>query len=160
MYVVEKGNTVNGIQDLNGKTIASAGQGSTPQYTLDKFTWTSSNPKVCSVNANGQITALKKGTATITVKTTKGKTATCKVTVKSPATSIKLNYTKRTVSAGQEIIVKATVKGYGGKLTWSCNNSCAKVDDNGNITALKKGTAIITVKTYNGKTASLTLTIK
>ena len=132
----------------------------TPQYTLDKFTWTSSNPKVCSVNANGQITALKKGTATITVKTTKGKTATCKVTVKSPATSIKLNYTKRTVSAGQEIIVKATVKGYGGKLTWSCNNSCAKVDDNGNITALKKGTAIITVKTYNGKTASLTLTIK
>ena len=132
----------------------------TPQYTLDKFTWTSSNPKICSVNANGQITALKKGTATITVKTTKGKTATCKVTVKSPATSIKLNYTKRTVSAGQEIIVKATVKGYGGKLTWSCNNSCAKVDDNGNITALKKGTAIITVKTYNGKTASLTLTIK
>lgn len=110
----------------------------TPQYTLDKFTWTSSNPKVCSVNANGQITALKKGTATITVKTTKGKTATCKVTVKSPATSIKLNYTKRTVSAGQEIIVKATVKGYGGKLTWSCNNSCAKVDDNGNITALKR----------------------
>lgn len=132
----------------------------TPQYTLDKFTWTSSNPKVCSVNANGQITALKKGTATITVKTTKGKTATCKVTIKSPATSIKLNYTKRTVSAGQEIIVKATVKGYGGKLTWSCNNSCAEVDDNGNITALKKGTAIITVKTYNGKTASLTLTIK
>lgn len=35
MYVVEKGNTVNGIQDLNGKTVVSAGQGSTPQYTLD-----------------------------------------------------------------------------------------------------------------------------
>lgn len=132
----------------------------TPQYTLDKFTWTSSNPKVCTVNANGQITALKKGTATITVKTTKGKTATCKVTVKSPATAIKLNYTKRTVNVGQEIIAKATVTGYGGTLEWSCNNSCASVDENGNIKALKKGTAIITVKTYNGKSASLTLTIK
>lgn len=132
----------------------------TPQYTLDKFTWTSSNPKVCTVNSKGQITALKKGTATITVKTTKGKTATCKVTVKSPATAIKLNYTKRTVKVGQEVIVKATVTGYGGKLTWSSSNSCASVDENGNITALKKGTAIITVKTYNGKTASLTLTIK
>lgn len=132
----------------------------TPQYTLDKFTWTSSNPKVCTVNSKGQITALKKGTATITVKTTKGKTATCKVTVKSPATSIKLNYSKRTVKVGQEVIVKATVTGYGGKLTWSSSNSCASVDENGNITALKKGTAIITVKTYNGKTASLTLTIK
>ena len=132
----------------------------TPQYTLDKFTWTSSNPKVCTVNANGQITALKKGTATITVKTTKGRNTTCKVTVKSPATAIKLNYTKRTVDVGQEIIAKATVTGYGGKLEWSCNNSCASVDENGNIKALKKGTAIITVKTYNGKTASLTLTIK
>lgn len=132
----------------------------TPQYTLDKFTWTSSNPKVCTVNSKGQITALKKGTATITVKTTKVKTATCKVTVKSPATAIKLNYTKRTVKVGQEVIVKATVTGYGGKLTWSSSNSCASVDENGNITALKKGTAIITVKTYNGKTASLTLTIK
>lgn len=43
--------------------------------------WTSSNTSVVSVK-NGKITAQKVGTATITAKTTNGKKATCKITVK------------------------------------------------------------------------------
>lgn len=35
MYVVENGDTVQSIKDLDGKDVVSAGQGSTPQYTLD-----------------------------------------------------------------------------------------------------------------------------
>ena len=39
-------------------------------------------------------------------------------------------------------------------ITWSSsNNNVANVDSKGNITANKKGTSIITVKTGNGKTA-------
>ena len=47
-----------------------------------KLTYTSSNIKVATVDANGNITAKKKGTSIITVKTSTGYTGTCKVTVK------------------------------------------------------------------------------
>ncbi len=37
LYFVENGNTVNSIQDLTGKTVYATGQGSTPQYILEKI---------------------------------------------------------------------------------------------------------------------------
>ena len=49
-----------------------------------KLTWTSSNKKVATVDANGLVTAVKPGTAKITVKTFNKKKAVCKVTVKEP----------------------------------------------------------------------------
>ena len=51
--------------------------------TNQKVTWKSSKSKIAKVDKNGKVTALKKGTATITVTTKDGKKkATCKVTVK------------------------------------------------------------------------------
>ena len=44
-----------------------------PVTTLDALTFKSSKPSVASVSANGVITALKKGTAKITVKSGKKK---------------------------------------------------------------------------------------
>ena len=52
-----------------------------PVTSLQKVTYTSSNKKVATVNAKGKITAKKKGTAVITVKSG-SKTVKCKVTVK------------------------------------------------------------------------------
>lgn len=49
--------------------------------STDKITWKSSKKSVLTVDANGKITAKKKGKATITIKAGKKK-ATCKVTVK------------------------------------------------------------------------------
>ena len=50
--------------------------------TNKTVTWTSSNTSVATVSSTGLVKAVKKGTATITVKTADGgKTATCKVTV-------------------------------------------------------------------------------
>ena len=34
LYVLEKGDTVHSVQDLNGKTIVTAGQGATPEYVM------------------------------------------------------------------------------------------------------------------------------
>ena len=56
----------------------------TPDNATNKtVTWTTSNDKVATV-ANGVVTAVGKGTATITAAAD-GKTATCTVTVKVPA---------------------------------------------------------------------------
>ena len=35
LYVLEDGNTINSVEDLNGKTIYSAGQGAVPEYALN-----------------------------------------------------------------------------------------------------------------------------
>ena len=54
----------------------------TPANSNQICTWSSSNTKVATVS-DGVVTAKAAGTATITVKTSNGKTATCKVTVTS-----------------------------------------------------------------------------
>ncbi len=54
----------------------------TPITATDKLKYTSSKPKVASVNASGKITAKKKGKATITVQTPKKKKVKISVTIK------------------------------------------------------------------------------
>ncbi|MDD6307403.1 MAG: Ig-like domain-containing protein, partial [Clostridiales bacterium] len=53
-----------------------------PISATEKITWTSSNKKVATVDKNGKVTGKKAGKVTITAKTSNGKKATCKVTVK------------------------------------------------------------------------------
>ena len=60
--------------------------------TKGKITWTSSKKSVATVSSKGVVKAKKKGTAVITAKYGK-KTLACKVTVKQPVKSIKLNKT-------------------------------------------------------------------
>ncbi|WP_051624049.1 Ig-like domain-containing protein [Clostridium akagii] len=59
-----------------------------PDNSTNKIVkWTSSDPSIATVDANGKITAVKEGSATITASTQDGsnKTATCTVNVKNPA---------------------------------------------------------------------------
>lgn len=52
-----------------------------PETACPNLTWTSSDDKIASV-ADGKVTAIAAGTATITATSLDGKTATCEVTVK------------------------------------------------------------------------------
>ena len=128
--------------------------------------WTSSNTSVAVVNASGEITAIKEGTAKITAKSNNGKTATCTVTVKTtvPVSSVTLSSTKKTIQVGKTASLTATIKPSNAtnkKVTWtSSNTGVATVDSNGKVTAKKEGTATITVKSTNGKKATCTVTVK
>lgn len=52
-----------------------------PEETTDTITWESSDKTRAIVDGNGKVTAVEKGTAVITAKTSSGKTAKCTVTV-------------------------------------------------------------------------------
>lgn len=132
----------------------------TPKYTLDEFTWETSNIKIASVDENGLITAKSKGTATITVITSKNKKATIKVKVETPVKKLISPYTERKLKIGQKIILKISYFGYAGQLSYiSDNTNVVKVDKNGEITAVGKGTAFITVKAYNGVSVKVKLKV-
>jgi uncharacterized protein YjdB len=133
-----------------------------------KVTWTSSNKSVATVDTKGNVTGVKAGTATITVKTNDGgKTATCKVTVtaKSVAVSkVTLNKTTLTLETGSEAVLVATVapsNATNKKVTWSSSNKgVVTVDQNGKLKAIKAGTATITVTTDDGgKKATCAVTV-
>ena len=132
-----------------------------------KVIWSSSNSSVATVNG-GVVTAIKAGTATITVKTDEGaKTATCSVTVfakEIPVTIVSLDQTTVELTEGDEFTLTAIVKpdnATNKDVSWSSSNeSVASVVD-GRVTALKAGSAIITVRTVDGgKTASCSVVIK
>ena len=124
--------------------------------------WSSSNSKVVTVK-NGKITAKKVGTATITAKSSNGKKASCKVTVKEKPKSVKLSKTKLTLETGNTAKLKATIKPakvYSTKLTWTSSNKKVVTVKNGKLTAVKAGKATITVRTANGKKATCKVTVK
>lgn len=133
----------------------------TPVLTLDKLTWSSTNTKIAAVSDKGVITGKSVGKATVKVTTSKGKTATIKIVVKKAATSLKVPYSTRTIKTGQTVKATATANGYTGTLKWSSSApAVAKVDQEGNITGLKAGKCVITVKTYNGVQSKITITVK
>ena len=69
-----------------GRTVDLTATVAPENATNKKVTFTTSNEKVATVDANGKVTAAGNGTATITVTTEDGKkTAACEVTVEIPA---------------------------------------------------------------------------
>ena len=126
--------------------------------SLSNVSWSSSDSNIVSVQG-GKITALKSGTATITARTSNGKTATCRVDVKNIVpTSVSLNKTSINLGVNEtfQLIPTINPSNVSNKtVTWvSSNNSVATVDSNGNVKGIKSGTATIIANTSNGKVAS------
>ena len=117
-----------------------------------KIKWSSSNKKIATVSSKGKVTAKKKGTATITAKVS-GKSYKCKVTVKNPY----LNATKKKLEVKKTYTLKLT--GATAKKYTSSKKSVATVSSKGKITAVKAGTATITVTDSNKKTYKCVITV-
>ena len=117
----------------------------------------SSDESVAKVNANGTITAVGYGTATITATSHDGSCeASCTVNVKCTGFSL----SAENLSKGETGAVTVTCKNnFGGvtpeDFTWtSSNDSVVTVDSKGNITAVGNGTATIraSLSKYTDKT--------
>ena len=138
-----------------------------PENATDKtVTWTSSNPSIVTVDSDGQVKAMSKGSATITAKAG-DVSATCAITVQAvtiAVTGVSLNKTTLSLNVGEKATLTATVHPLNATnkaVTWSSNDSAvASVSSSGVVTAIAAGTAIITVTTKDGsKTAKCTVTV-
>ena len=109
-----------------------------------------SDNTVVSVSADGVITALKAGTATITAKVGDVISNEVTITVKNPAATaiaIAADKTELEVSQTAKITPTVTPAEYDGTLVYVVSdNTVVSVSADGVVTALKAGTATITAK--------------
>lgn len=138
-----------------------------------RITYKSSNAKIAAVNSKGKVTAKKKGTATITVKTSTGFTIPCKVIVKDnvytvrkvavsalPAGSFGVNVYKMSYDKKGNLILKARMlnnRGY--KAKYLKNFKITVKNDKGKkigVYSAKK----LTINLKSGKSKAYTFKIK
>lgn len=137
--------------------------------TNKAVSWKSSDASVASVDNSGKVTAVKAGSATITVTTTDGsKTATCSVTVTAKTIEVNdvgLDKSEMEMVAGDSYQFTVTLKPDNASdktLSWSSSDeNVATVDNSGKVTAISEGKVTITVKTSNpAQSASCDITVK
>ena len=147
--------TITVKNTVSGKNIDLT-VGDTQKISLDGGTATSSNTGVATIDGNGNIKAIAKGTATITVVSAdKTLTTTYQVSVKNPKFSL--------TSSSATINVKETYSIKGTNTIKSCksdNTAIATVTASGVITGVSNGIATITVTDIYGQTATFKVTVK
>ncbi len=140
-----------------------------PKYVENKeVTYTVKDGKtdIVTVSADGLVTAIGPGKATIEAKPVEGTAAPAEIeiTVIQPVTGITLDKQEATLKPSEELQLTATVapdNASDKSLEWSSSEKdIASVDQTGKVTAHTSGTATITVKnTPSGKSATCTITV-
>ena len=109
-------------------------------------TWSSSNTGVVTVK-NGSVTAVGRGSATITVSSN-GKTASCPVTVQDYDLSISETYIS--MFAGESRNLTASGAPAGTTVNWNSSNSKVATVNGGRVSAVSSGSATITAQFNQG----------
>lgn len=124
--------------------------------TNSEVTYKSNKTSVAAVDENGVVTGSRPGDAVITIKADTS-TAQCKVKVKNP--TIRLTPCSLTLYKGQSKKITADVSSKIEPIWKTNKTSVAIVDENGIITAVKHGTALITA-TVDGIKKICEVTVK
>ena len=140
-----------------GETTALTATISPYNATDGSLSWSSSDVSVATVDANGNVTAISTGDATITASANDGSgvTGTCRINV-SPilVESIAITPASATLKVGETTALTAIISPYNatdGSLSWSSSDAdVATVDVNGNVTAISTGDATITASANDG----------
>ena len=117
----------------------------------------SSNTRYVKVNADGTLTGLRVGSATVTVTSHNGLTASCRVVVQQAPSKVALRLPMSAFSVGQTQRAEVSVTGRGHWILTSSDPTVVAVEDGSVLRALQEGDVTITARTYNGKTASAKL---
>ena len=142
-----------------GQTFALEATVAPADASNKSVTWASSDDAIATVDANGVVTAVAIGTATITVETIEGEfTASATVTVVAapefPVSGVSLAFEKFHLSYGDHIQLTPIFdpeEPTDTSVTWSSSDeSVATVDENGLVTAVMLGETVITVTTNDG----------
>ncbi len=166
----------NKVYFKDSKVTLAVGQKYTLSPIVEPSTATIDNPYYSSSDYNvayisgGQVVANRVGTATITYKDTyhsDAPTATITVVVTDKkvdvaATGVKLNKTSLSLEKGKNTTLTATVtpsNATNKTVTWTSSNTKVATVTNGKVVGVAEGTATITVKTNNGKTATCKVTV-
>lgn len=141
-----------------------------PAEASQKVTWSSSSTKIATVDENGLVTGLKRGTVTITAKATDGSGKTAKITLKvvDAVTGLTIQGVK-SVGQGCTITLKATIAPEGAtnkNIIWSldCDKSIATIDQQGRLKAGKNldsdaVTVVVTAKSAENAAIVATHTV-
>ena len=144
---------------------ATFGKGEKYSVAAKNCTYTTTNKKVAAVSSKGAVVMKGTGKATIKAINKNGKVTVYYFTVKkAPAKISKVTPSKKTLKRGKKITLKVALPSgtASKKMSFtSSNKKVAIVNAKGVVTAKKKkGKAIITVKTFNGKKKKVTITVK
>ncbi len=126
-------------------------------------TFSSDNESVATVDQNGNVSAVGAGVCRITATAYSGASAACDVSVGKAPSSVSITvgddflYGGETVTAKVKISDGAVCNGYTFE---SSNPAVASVSEDGVITGLGRGSAKITVTTYNGKKSSCSVSVQ
>ena len=127
-----------------------------PAGASTTLTWSSSDKRIATVDANGLVTPVKEGSVTITVKTANGKSGTTKITVVDPykLTGVKLDKTGTVnLNLGETLTLNPIPVPETALSTYSWKTSSTKIATvaDGVVTPVGEGTATITVTATRGK---------
>ena len=144
-----------------GKTTNVKATISPSDATFPYISWYTDNGDVATVD-EGKITAVSEGTATITAQVNDGKSATCKVTVTKPKTTIKMVKTSYNMGVGESYTLKTTITPENAtdkNIVWSSSDTSIATVSEGKVTTKKTGIVYITAALSNGKSASCKVTV-
>lgn len=154
-----------------------------PSKSDDKVTFSTSSKKIASVDSEGNVTAVSKGSAIITARTSSGVKDRFYITVKAAenssseelaeeadaskgenvkATKISLKHNSVTIFEGEQyaILYELTPSNSNDSVSFrSLNKAVASVDKNGVITARGAGNTRIVCTTGSGKKVKLNVTV-
>ena len=150
---------VTSVEILNAPTKMTIGTKATltasvlPNNATDKsVTWTSSNNSIATVSQTGEVTAIKDGTVTITLRSVSNQSVadTCSITIeKIPVTSVSIVKDEYEYEVGDMFLIEYVVlpdnATYPQCTFSSSDSSVATVDNLGFVLAKGTGTTIITV---------------
>ena len=146
-----------------GKTLRLNIEVEPKESDISKLKWRSDNTSVATVDEDGIVTGISKGTAVITVRTRSGKEANITIKVRKEPTSIEITNSENRLYIEKPIQLNTKIEPEGTEesLTWTSSNPLvAIVSDTGLVTGLTSGNVTITVETESGKTASKDLIVK